>query len=52
MDRNGVCKKNVEGTKRLHTIVKKVDGFGREFSACDKCGFVQVVKEEYPIPKK
>lgn len=52
MGKNGICKKNVEGSKRIHTITKKVDGAGREFRSCDRCGFVEIDPVHYLIAKK
>ena len=35
--RNGVCKKDKFGV-RIHTMKIKMDGEGRKFEACDRCG--------------
>lgn len=43
MSKNGVCKRNSVTGVRSHTLTLKVDGFGREFVSCDKCGFAEVV---------
>lgn len=40
--RIATCKKTVDGTRRLHTWVEKVDGVGRKFKTCNKCGAVYV----------
>jgi hypothetical protein len=42
MDRNGICKKRIDGKGRDHKIVEKVDFKGRKLKVCSKCGFCEI----------
>ncbi len=45
MDRNGICKKDKVTKGRVHQFSMKVDGSGRKYWSCDKCGCVHILPD-------